>query len=317
MKTISILIPTYNEEGNVLPLYSALLEQLAALGERYDYEILFIDNKSRDGTREEIQRLCERDKRVKAIFNSRNFGQCNSPYYGLQQTSGDCTVVMSADFQDPPALIPRMVEAWEQGSKVVRMAKTNSHTAPLLRALRALYYKTVGRLSEVEMIENFMGVGLYDKSVIDVMRSVDDPQPFFSGVVAELGFEQATIPYKQAKRRAGKSANNFFTQYDYALRSVTAYTKAGPRLATLFGLLVAGASFIAALVCLILELVNQFKHPIGLSILATGLFFLGGVQLFFLGLLGEYMISIQRRSMKRPLVIEERRLNFGAQEGIH
>jgi len=310
MNTISVLIPTYNEEGNVPPLYGALREQLAALGEGYDYEILFIDNKSRDGTREEIERLCARDKRVKAIFNTRNFGQCNSPYYGLMQTSGDCTVVMSADFQDPPELIPRMVEAWEQGHKIVCMAKTNSHYAPFMRVLRAIYYKTAGRLSDIEMIESFTGVGLYDKSVVDAMRGLDDPQPFFSGVVAELGFEKVTIPYQQAKRRAGKSSNNFFTQYDYAMLSVTAYTKAGPRLATLLGLLVAGASFFAALACLILKLANWYEHPIGLALVAAGLFFLGGVQLFFLGLLGEYMINIQRRSMKRPLVIEERRLNF-------
>jgi glycosyltransferase involved in cell wall biosynthesis len=280
------------------------------LGDRYDYEILFIDNKSRDGTREEIERLCAQDKRVKAIFNTRNFGQCNSPYYGLMQTSGDCTVVMSADFQDPPALIPRMVDAWEQGYKIVCMAKTNSHNPPFMRALRAVYYKTVGRLSDIEMVENFMGVGLYDKTVVEAMRGLDDPLPFFSGVVAELGCETATLPYEQAKRRAGKSSNNFFTQYDYAMRSVTAYTKTGPRLATLLGSLVACASFIAALACLILKLFNWYKQPIGLALLAAGLFFLGGVQLFFLGLLGEYIVSIQHRSMKRPLVIEERRLNF-------
>jgi len=309
MKTISILIPTYNEEDNVLPLYDALREQLAALEERYDYEIVFIDNKSRDSTREKLRQLCGQDKRVKAIFNARNFGHCNSPYYGLQQTSGDCAIFIGADFQDPPELLPRMVEAWEQGHKIVCMAKTVSRDAPLVRIMRALYYKMIRKISNVEMIEHFMGIGLYDKDVIDAMRGLDDPEPFFSGIVAELGFDSVTIPYTPGKRHAGRSAIQFFTLYDYAMISITAYTKAGPRLAMFFGLLVSAASFITALVCLILKLANWEKSSLTV-LLAAGIFFLGSVQICFLGLLGEYIISIQRRSMKRPLVIEECRVNF-------
>jgi len=311
MKTISILLPTYNEEDNVLPLYGALREQLAALGERYDYEIVFIDNKSTDSTRAKLEQLCARDRRVKAIFNTRNFGgMCNSPFYGIQQTSGDCTIAMCADFQDPPELLPRMVAAWEQGYKIVCMAKANSRTRGLLRVLRTVYYKAIHRFSNIGIIENFNGMGLYDKSVIDAIRKLDDPEPYFSGIVAEAGFDRIVLPYTQAKRHTGKSSNNFFTLYDYAMRGITAYTKAGLRAGSVLGLVISAASFAAALACLILKLTNWDQYPAGMAPLLIGMFFLGGVQLFFLGLLGEYIISIQRRITRRPLVIEERRVNF-------
>ena len=310
MKTISILIPTYNEEENVLPLYDALRGQLAALGERYDYEILFIDNKSQDSTRERLLQLCARDKRVKAIFNTRNFGQGDSPYYGLLHTSGDCAILMGADFQDPPELIPRMVEAWEEGHKIVCMVKAGNRGKGLARVLRAAYYKTIRALSHIDVMENFGNFGLYDRSFLDVLRRLDDPEPFFSVMVAELGFDRLTIPYTQARRRAGKTSNNLLTLYDYAMRSITTYTKAGLRAASLLGLLVSAASFVIALAYLVLKLANWDKYPMGMAPLTIGMFFIGGVQLFFLGLLGEYTISIQRRAMKRPLVIEERRVNF-------
>jgi len=302
MKTISILIPTYNEEGNVLSLYDALREQLAALEDRYDYEILFIDNKSTDSTREKLLQLCRQDTRVKVICNTRNFGQRRSSYYGFLQTTGNCAIAMNADFQDPPEMLPRMVEAWEQGHKIVCMVKTASLENPFMRGLRTLYYKSLRAMSGIEIIEHFTGFGLYDKCVRDVMRGLDEPDPFFRGLVAELGFDVTTIQFTQAKRRAGKSSNNFFTLYDYAMIGITTYTKAGLRLATPLGLLAAGASGIAAVICMILG-----KWDL---LLMLGMFFLGGVQLFFLGILGEYVINIQRRGMKRPLVIEEYRLNY-------
>jgi len=312
MKTISISIPTYNEEDNVLPLYEALREQLAALEGRYDYEILFIDNKSTDGTREKLKLLCERDKRVKAIFNARNVGQENSQYYATLQTTGDCTISMSADFQDPPELLPRMVEAWEQGYKIVCMVKTTSRENPFMRFLRTVYYKAIRRISNTEIIEHFAGFGLYDKSSLDIARRVDDPEPFTRGMVTELGYGRVILSYTQPRRRAGQSSNHFSALYDRAMLSVVTYTRAGLRLATLFGLLVAGAGFAAALVLLILRLAGRNNPaPIDpMALLASGMFFLGGVQMFFLGLLGEYVIAIHRRSMKRPLVIEEARLNF-------
>lgn len=311
MKTISILIPTYNEEDNVLPLYDALREQLAILEDRYGYEIVFIDNKSQDSTREKLQQLCMQDKRVKAIFNTCNFGHSNSPYYGLLQTSGDCTILMSADFQEPPELLSRMVEAWEQGHKIICMVKTASRENPFMYFLRTAYYRVIRKMARVEFIEHFTGFGLYDKSFIDILRKLDDPEPFFRGIVAELGFDMIAIPYTQAKRRAGKSSNTFSTLYDYAMLSVTAYTKIGLRLATVFGLAISVASTIAALVFLILHVIGGDGRT-GIALLAIGMFFLGGVQIFFTGLLSEYVMNLQRRAMKRPLVIEERRLNFEA-----
>lgn len=313
MKTISILIPTFNEEENVLPLYDALREQLAALEDRYDYEIVFIDNKSRDSTREKLLQICACDQRVKAIFNVRNFGGDNSSYYGTLQTSGDCTICMSADFQEPPELLHRMVEAWEQGYKVVCLVKTASRENPFVRALRTIYYKFIRKTSSVEIIEHFTGFGLYDKSFLDVVRKLDDPEPFNRAIVTELGFDRAKIPYTQEKRRAGKSSFNFFTLYDFAMLGITTYTKEGPRLATFFGFLVSAASFLAALAWMILKLANWDK-PMSAAPLAMGMFFMGGVQLSFLGLLGEYVINIQRRSMKRPLVIEECRVNFDEED---
>jgi glycosyltransferase involved in cell wall biosynthesis len=301
MKTISISVITYNEENNVLPLYAALREQLDALSERYQYEIVFIDNKSEDSTREKLLQLCQQDARVKAIFNARNAGPGNSQYYGMLQTSGDCTVVMCADFQDPPQLLPRMVEAWEQGYKVVCMTKTASDENKLMRLLRTVYYKVMRKISDTEIIEHFTGFGLYDKSFIDLLRKLDEPEPFLRGIVARLGAELVTIPFTQPKRRAGISSHNFFSLYELAMRGVTAHTKAGLRLAVFFGLLVCAASFIAAIVCLFV---------CREALLTLGLFFLGGVQLFFVGLLGEYVVDIQRRGMKRSLVIEERRINF-------
>jgi glycosyltransferase involved in cell wall biosynthesis len=309
MKTISILIPTYNEENNVLPLYSALRGQLATMEDRYDYELVFIDNKSADGTREMITQLCAQDKRVKAIFNARNFGSGNSAYYGVLQTTGDCTIFMTADFQDPPELLPRMVEAWEQGHKIVTMVKTQSRENLLMRVIRTGYYKFLHKYSDNKVIiEHFTGFGLYDKTLLDKMRTLDDPLPFPRGVPAELGFDAAVIPYTQEKRRAGKSSNNLFSLYDQAMLGITAYTKIIPRLATVFGLTVSGISSIAAVVCLTLRLAGRGMSPFSLPL--AGLFFLGGAQLFFFGLLGEYIVSLQRRSMKRPLVIEECRVNF-------
>ncbi|MDR0530757.1 MAG: glycosyltransferase family 2 protein [Oscillospiraceae bacterium] len=310
MKTISILIPTYNEENNVLPLYDALQEQLAALKERYNYEILFIDNKSQDSTREKIKLLCARDRHVKAIFNSRNFGAEKSGFYGAMQTTGDCTIGMHADFQTPPELLPRMIAAWEQGNKIVFAAKDAGSEASAAHFLRKLYYKSLRKLSNNEVVDHFTGFALYDRSVLEEGRKWDDAEPMIRTMASEVGFDRCIIPYTQQERRSGTGSGNFFSAYDLAMSGIVNYTKAGSRLATLFGALVSAASAVSALVWLILKLINWEKYPAGLALLAMGVFFFGGVQLMFLGLLGEYVINIQRRTMKRPLVVEECRLNF-------
>lgn len=313
-KTISVMIPCYNEEENARPIYEAVRDQLTQNCPEYDYEILFIDNKSQDRTREIIRGICAEDRHVKAIFNVKNFGQFNSPFHGMLQTTGDCTICMCADFQDPPELIPRFVKAWEEGYKVVIGKKTRSRENPLMYALRGLYYKLIRRMSRCDQIEQFTGFGLYDRSFIQTLRELHDPQPYMRGLVAELGPERKEIEYEQPKRRAGKTHNNFFTLYDAAMVGFTSYTKAGLRLATFAGFLIAGLSFLVGLVYLVLKLLFWYSFTAGYAPMMIGIFFMGGVQLCFLGFLGEYVMSINTRVMDRPLVVEEERLNFDAPE---
>ena len=309
-KTISVMIPCYNEEENVRAIYEAVRAQLVALP--YDYEILFIDNKSQDGTRGLIRQICAEDTRVKAIFNVKNFGQFNSPYYGMLQTTGDCTITMCADFQDPPELIPRLVAAWEEGYKIVIGRKTKSRENALVYWLRGCYYKLIKKMSSTDQIEQFTGFGLYDKSFIRTLRELKDPTPFIRGIVAELGPERKEIEYEQPLRRAGKTHNNWYTLYDAAMLSFTSYTKAGLRLATFFGFLVAGVSFLIGLFYLFAKIFFWQSFTAGYAPMMIATFFMGGVQLAFLGFLGEYVMSINARVMTRPLVVEEERINFGS-----
>lgn len=310
MSMISILVPTYNEEENVVPLSAAITEEMARSLPQYDYELVFIDNDSQDNTRALIRGLCANDRRIKAIFNAKNFGQFNSPYYGMCQTQGDCTIVMCADFQDPVEMIPQLVREWEQGYKIVSAIKTASRENRLMRFLRTCYYKLIRKMSEVEQIEHFTGFGLYDRSFIDVLRSLKDPTPFLRGIVAELGFRRKEIPYEQQRRRAGKTHNNWYTLYDAAMLSFTSYTKIGMRMATLLGFFTSFLSILVAITYFILKLIHWDSFPMGNAPLLIGVFLLGGIQLFFIGLLGEYIMSINTRVMNRPLVIEESRLNF-------
>lgn len=310
MKKISVLIPCYNEEENVVPLSEAVIGQFSEFLSGYDYEIVFIDNCSTDSTREKLTGLCEKNKKIKAIFNVRNFGQFNSPYYGILQTTGDCTISMCADFQDPVELIPRLVHEWEQGYKIVCPIKTQSRENPIMRFLRSCYYKVIKKLSDVEQIEHFTGTGLYDREFVDVLRRLDDPTPFLRGVVAELGFKRKEITYEQQKRRAGKTSNNWYTLYDAAMLSFTSYTKAGMRICTLSGFIISIISMIIAFLYLIRKLMNWDSFALGNAPTLIGVFLLGGIQLLFIGLLGEYIMSINQRIMNRPLVIEERRINF-------
>lgn len=311
---ISVMIPCYNEEENVREICAAVKEQLELFTQRYDYEILFIDNCSTDRTEQFIEELCRNDKHVKAIFNSKNFGQFNSPYHGMLQTTGNCTITMCADFQDPPQLIPKLIEAWEEGYKVVCAIKTSSKENKFMYWLRSCYYKTIKKISDVEQIEHFTGFGLYDKSFINVLRELKDPTPFLRGIVAELGPARKDISYEQQKRRAGKTSNNFYKLFDAAMLSFTSYTKLGLRLATFAGILCSIFSFLIAIFYLVMKLLFWDIFNAGMAPLIIGLFFLGGIQLFFIGLLGEYIMSINTRIMNRPLVIENRRINFTEKE---
>lgn len=310
MKKISMLIPCYNEEENVVPMCEAILKELEHFPQ-YDYEVIFIDNCSTDGTQMLLTELCRKNKKVKAIFNSKNFGQFNSPYYGMLQTSGDCVISMCCDFQDPLSLIPDLIREWEKGFKVVCAIKKTSKENPLMRFFRTCYYKLIRKMSDVEQIEHFTGTGLYDRSFIDVLRKLDDPQPFLRGIVAELGpAKRGVVYYEQQKRRAGKTHNNFFTLYDAAMLSFTSYTKIGLRLASIFGFFFSAIGFILAIVYLIMKLVRWNSFAMGTAPILIGLFLFSSILLFFIGFLGEYVLCINTRVMNRPLVIEEKRLNF-------
>lgn len=314
MKKISVLIPCYNEAENVGPISRAVTEILEKELPQYDYELVFIDNDSTDGTRDIIRGLCADNPRIKAILNARNFGQFNSPYYGMLQVTGDCVIEMVADFQDPVEMIPKYIREWEKGYKIVIGIKTSSKENRLMYWLRSCYYKTIKKLSDVEQIEHFTGSGLYDREFIEVLRNLDDPTPFLRGIVAELGYRRKEIPYEQPRRRAGKTHNNLYRLYDAAMLSVTSYTKAGLRLATIFGSICAVVSMLIALVYLVMKLIWWDRFPAGMAPMLIGMLFLGSVQLFFIGFLGEYIMSINQRVMKRPLVIEEERINFNEEE---
>jgi len=310
MKKVSIFIPCYNEEANVEPLVAEIVDTFKNELPNYDYEILFIDNCSTDSTRDCLRKLCSENFKVKAIFNARNFGPNKSGYHGMLQTSGDCIICMCADFQTPTNLIPKFVEEWEKGYKIVSAIKIKSRESFIMYVIRSIYYKLIRKMSDVEQIEHFTGFGLYDKSFMDVLRNLKDPMPYFRGIISELGYERKDIKFEQPKRRAGKSSYNLFRYYDEAMLGFTSYTKAGLRLASITGFVFAVFSFFVAIVYLIYKFLFWQDFSVGIAPLVIGIFFLGSIQLFFLGFIGEYIMAINTRVMNRPLVVEEERINF-------
>lgn len=312
MKKISIMVPCYNEVENIEPISQTIVEILETELPQYDYEVLFIDNASTDGTRYKIEQICEQNKKIKAIFNVTNFGQFNSPFYGMCQTTGDCTITMCCDFQDPPELIPVFVKEWEKGHRIVSGIKTSSKEPGVIYFLRSIYYKLIRNMSSVKMIEHFTGFGLYDKTFIALLKELNDPIPFLRGIVAEYGggFNLKEIEYEQPKRRAGKTHNNFYSLYDAAMLSITSYTKVGLRLATFLGFACSAISIAVAVVYTVMKLLNWENFSAGTAPLTIGVFIIGGIQLFFIGLIGEYILNINTRVIHRPIVVEEKRINF-------
>ena len=317
MKKISIMVPCYNEEENVVPLSEALIAMFEKDLPQYDYEILFIDNDSRDTTRVKLRALCENNKKIKAIFNAKNFGQFNSPYYGILQTEGDCTIPVCADFQDPIDVIPRLVAEWEKGYKIVAGVRSGRDEKGIYATCASAFHNFIKKHlnpNSVDQIEHFTGFGLYDKSFVQVLRDLKDPIPFIRGIVGELGFKRTEIEYTQAQRRAGKTHNNFYTLYDAAMLSFTSYTKIGLRIATFLGAACAGLSVIVAIIYFILKLIYWNRFQAGMVPLIILVSLTSSLQLFFIGLLGEYILSMNKRLMNRPLVVEEERLNFKPEE---
>lgn len=310
MKKISVLIACYNEENNVVPLADEIVKCFTEKLPQYDYEIVFIDNHSTDATRMHLRKLCGENKKIKAIFNAANFGQMRSPFYGMKQTTGDCTIKMCADFQDPVEMIPQFVEEWENGYKVVVGIKNRSKENPIMYLLRSIYYKMFAKLSSVDHIKQFTGFGLYDRSFLDIVKEINDPMPYFRGIVAEYAGERKEIYYTQPKRKSGKSKNNLYSLYDVGMIGLTSYSKTLMRISIMIGGLCSIGSFLVALVYFVIKLIYWDKFSIGIGPVLTGLFFLMGVLFIYLGIMGEYILTINTRVMGRPLVVEEERINF-------
>jgi len=309
VKKISIVTPCYNEEENVEEVVCRVRSAMAQLS-NYEYEHIFIDNCSEDHTVEKLKLLAKEDRCIKIIVNARNFGWIRSPYYGILQSSGDAVIYLVADLQDPPLLIKDFVEKWEQGFKIVVGIKTSSAENPFMYWLRGAYYKMIKRLASVEMLEQFTGFGLYDRSVIDILRSLREPYPYFRGLISDIGFEIARISYKQPERQRGKTKNNFFSLFDVAMLGFTNYTKIPLRLATLLGFFASGMSLLVGTGYLVAKLIFWNTFTTGTAPILIGIFFLGSVQLFFLGIVGEYVGAVFTYVQNRPLVVEKERINF-------
>lgn len=310
MKIITIVIPTYNEEKNILPAYERIKTIFSSELNNYSFQILFIDNASKDDTRSIIRSLCETDNRVQAIFNNTNFGFSKSSFYGLSQAEGDAAILMYADMQDPPEIIPKFISEWEKGYNVVVGIKNKSKENPLIYNIRGLYYKLMDKLSETEHIKQFDGFGLYDTSFIKNLRELKDGLPYLRGIVAELGPERAEIEYEQEKRQHGKSSFNFAKYYDIAMLGITSSSKSLLRLATFFGLILSIICIIISIVTLVLKIIYWDYYSVGTAAVIIGIFFVGGIQLFFMGFIGEYIANINFRTMNHPIVIEKERINM-------
>lgn len=309
-KKISILTPCFNEEGNVEELYKQVKAQFEALKARYDYEHIFIDNASQDRTVEILKSIAAKDKNVKIIVNASNFGHIRSPFHGMKQCYGDAVMLMVADLQDPPELIPEFLAKWEEGHQVVVGVKNKSKENPIMYGIRKLFYTLVRKMSETPMIDNFTGFGLYDKAFVDVLRATDDPYPYMRGFVAEYGGDIATVYYTQPKREHGKTSNNFYKLYDMAMLGFVNHSKVPLRLAVFIGFTIAALSLAVALFYFIYKLCYWDSFQVGNAPLVIGLFFFSAVQLIFIGILGEYIGAIHTQVRKRPLVIEKERVNF-------
>jgi polyisoprenyl-phosphate glycosyltransferase len=309
IKSISIVTPCYNEGENVRELCERVAKVMSSLDE-FSYEHIFIDNASTDRTVEILKDIAAHDNRVKIIVNARNFGHIRSPYHALLQAKGDAVISIVADLQDPPEMIVDFIRKWENGYKIVIGVKEKSEESPFFFAVRKFYYNLIGKLSEISLIKNFTGFGLYDQKVIEIMRQIDDPYPYFRGLICDIGFERAEIPYIQPVRRRGFTKNNFYTLYDIAMLGITNHSKVPLRLATMTGFAVAFFSLLVAFGYFLVKLFFWNIFTLGFAPLVIGLFFFGSVQLFFIGIIGEYIGSIHTQVLKRPLVVEKERVNF-------
>jgi glycosyltransferase involved in cell wall biosynthesis len=309
LKKLSIVSGCYNEAGNVEELLARVTKVMETLPQ-YDYEQIVIDNASTDGTQEILRKLASKNQRLMVILNARNFGHVRSPYHGMLQASGDAVIYLASDLQEPPELIPDFIKQWEQGAKAVVGIKNSSSESAIFFAVRRLYYGLVEKLADTRTIQNFTGFGLYDRTIIDYCKKLGDPYPYFRGLIAEIGLPVEKIAYHQPLRKRGFTKNNFYTLYDIAMLGITNFSKVPLRLATMLGFLTAALSLLVALGYLIYKLLFWQNFAIGTAPMVIGLFFFASVQLFFIGILGEYIGAIHTQILKRPLVVEKERINF-------
>lgn len=310
MKFLSIVSGCYNEEENVRELYDRITRVLAEDLPEYAYELILIDNCSQDKTVEILREICRKDKRVKVIVNNRNFGHIRSGYHALFQARGDAIIAMASDLQDPPEMIPQFVRKWEQGYKIALAQKTTSEESAFFFLVRKAYYNLVNRLSDVPLVKNVTGFGLYDRCVIEELRKISDPYPYFRGLICDLGYEQALIPFNKPARKRGFTKNNLYTLYDLAMLGFVNHSKVPLRLAIFSGFCIGGASFLVGLAYLVYKLLFWSRFQAGTAPVVIGLFFIGAVQLFFIGIIGEYVGAIHTQILRRPPVIEKERINF-------
>lgn len=311
MKHITIVTPCYNEEANIEEIYRQARKVMAQVPD-VSYQHLFIDNCSLDRTPQMLREMAASDPSVKVIFNARNFGHIRSPYYGLMQAPGDAVILLVADLQDPPELMAEFIARWREGAKLVVGVKPSADESGAMFAIRRLYYRAVTRIADVKLIQNFTGFGLYDRQVLEELRRMDDPYPYLRGLVSEVGFEAVQIPYNQPRRKRGISKNNFYTLYDIAMLGITSHSRVPLRVATICGFVLSGFSLLLSLLYLVLKLIFWNTFSAGAAPMLIGMFFFASVQLFFIGLLGEYVGAILTHVMKRPLVVERERLNWTA-----
>jgi len=310
MKKVSIVTSCYNEEDNIQEFYNQVVGVFSQMKNDFTYEMIIADNDSSDHTPQLLRELAARDRNVKIIFNARNFGPDRSSYNAFLQACGDAVVPMASDLQDPPSLIKDFIDKWEQGYKVVMAIKSHSEESPFIYALRTQYYKVLGKLSDVKLVPHFTGFGLFDKQVMDILRNLNDPAPYFRGLIADIGFIPARIEFVQPIRKHGKSKSSILYLYDEAMLGITSYTKIPLRIATIFGFTAALLSFLIGAFYLVYKLVFWNSFSVGIAPLAIGLFFFASIQLIFLGIIGEYISTIYVQVLKRPLVYEKERLNF-------
>ena len=308
-KTITIFTPCYNEEKNIDALYARVCSVIDKIP-NYSFEYVLIDNASTDNTVARLKEIAEHDKRIKVISNVRNFGHIRSPYYGLLQCTGDAVIAMVADLQDPPEMIPKYIEEWEKGHALVLGIKTQSKENPLMFLVRKLFYSIIKKISSTDQLKNYTGFGLYDQKFLNVVRMIDDPYPYFRGMVMEYGWDIKTLEYTQEKRKKGKSSNNFFTLYDLAMLGFVNHSKLPLRLSAFIGFFSAIISFLVAVGYFIYKLLYWDNFQVGTAPMVIGVFFFSSIQLFFIGIIGEYIGAIHTQVRKRPLVIEKERINF-------